>query len=232
MGATCCRGMMLAVQRVGRMGTLPEGEVSSPVGPDDLARRSRQKWSDGRLMDYWSWDLWVHPGKFSHGSPKNHRDLKSGKSSSKPNLQKYMFQPLIFGGCKRKKTPSIHAFGSARVWEKRELFWILCPQNKHGSPETGGPLGSRDSEIGNHHFQVPAVNFWGCTLFFWVSWLMEKPSEKPEICPEPESCDDFQYLNPPFLPWEVFWRNHQKLHQPASNPLQRVKMDIYHTIRR
>ena len=28
-------------------------------------------------------------------------------------------------------------------------------QNKHGSPENGGPLGSLEIPIGNHHLQVP-----------------------------------------------------------------------------
>ncbi len=31
---------------------------------------------------------------------------------------------------------------------------VAPPQNKHGSPENGGPL-EKEIPIGNHHFQVP-----------------------------------------------------------------------------
>ena len=33
-------------------------------------------------------------------------------------------------------------------------YFTYTPQNKHGSPENGGPL-EKEIPIGNHHFQVP-----------------------------------------------------------------------------
>ena len=46
--------------------------------------------------------------------------------------------------------------------------WVISPQytspqKKHGSPENGGPL-EKEIPIGNHHFQFPAVNFFGGVL--------------------------------------------------------------------
>ena len=61
-----------------------------------------------------------------------------------------------------------------------QVFFENTPQNKHASPENGGPLEKdRDSELGNHHFQVPAVNFWGCNDFFISLGVEITPPETP-----------------------------------------------------
>ena len=59
-----------------------------------------------------------------------------------------------------------------------EFFRIIIGVNKcqrqenHTPPKTNmepenGPL-EKEIPIGNHHFQVPAVNFWGCMSIFFL----------------------------------------------------------------
>ncbi len=45
--------------------------------------------------------------------------------------------------------------------------WVFfsTPPKTNMEPENGGPL-EKEIPIGNPHFQVPFVNFWGCTLSF------------------------------------------------------------------
>ena len=40
----------------------------------------------------------------------------------------------------------------------------------------GFPWNLGDSGLGNHHFQVPAVNFWGCT---WCAFLVRVATQRP-----------------------------------------------------
>ena len=48
------------------------------------------------------------------------------------------------------------------------------PPKTNMEPENGGPL-EKEIPIGNHHFQVPAVNFWGCMYWFITSLDSPKP---------------------------------------------------------
>ncbi len=96
---------------------------------------------------------------------------------------------------------------SLAIWNA----WKYTPQNKHGSPENR-PFFQRRFRIWfHHHFQVPAVNFWGCNQLpsiKKIAWLWGPPGSTKNHLPDCEWTEFKWPIYPCFFDqWQRFFFN-------------------------